>query len=60
MGFQRTAFNDIYSLDTDTFEWLQLEPAGTAPDGRGGHNANFMANSSKLMIFGGWSFTSQY
>jgi len=30
------------------------------PDIRGGHTATIMADHAQILIFGGWSFTSQY
>ena len=58
VGYSRKAFNDLYVLDCDSFEWTQMEPAGTPPDCRGGHSAAIMGNNDILMIFGGWSFNS--
>lgn len=47
-------------LDIDTFEWSKLNPNGTIPEARGGHSASMMANQDKIMIYGGWNFTTQF
>ncbi|KRW98533.1 P-loop containing nucleoside triphosphate hydrolase [Pseudocohnilembus persalinus] len=60
VDYQRRTYNDIYVLDTENFEWEKLEPNGLPPDPRGGHQASILANQKKMLIFGGWSFTSQF
>lgn len=44
IGYSRQSFNDMYVLDTETFEWQLLEPSNTPPDPRGGHVASLLAN----------------
>lgn len=60
MGYSRQSFNDLHVLDIESFEWLRTEPGGNPPDPRGGHVASILANQDKLVIYGGWSFTSQF
>lgn len=33
---------------------------GNPPEPRGGHTATILANQDKLMVFGGWNFSSQF
>jgi len=47
-------------LDIESNEWNKLSPKGNPPDARGGHTASILATKDKIMIFGGWSFTSQF
>lgn len=44
INYQRLAFNDLYVLETENYEWTKLEPKGNPPDPRGGHSAAMMAN----------------
>jgi dynein heavy chain len=60
IDYQRTAFNDIYELDLDTFEWRKPKPKGNPPEPRGGHVATLMAQKPKMMVFGGWNFNLQF
>ena len=60
VGYQRKSFNDIYSLDCETFEWAKIEPHGSPPEPRGGHIAGVIPNSSNIFIQGGWSNFSQF
>lgn len=60
IDYNRTAFNDIYELDLDTFEWRKPQTKGTAPEPRGGHVASLLAAKEKLFIFGGWNFILQF
>jgi dynein heavy chain len=55
VGFSTKAFNDLYVLDCDTFEWSQPETSGTPPEPRGGHQAALMGANDLIMVFGGWS-----
>jgi len=38
VGYSTKSFNDLYALDCESFEWTPIEPTGTPPDPRGGHN----------------------
>nr|SYZ35238.1 PtDNAH9b [Paramecium tetraurelia] len=60
VGYATKSFNDLYVLDCESFEWSQLEPSGTPPDPRGGHNSQIMGQNDLLMIFGGWNQISQF
>ncbi len=60
IDYNRTAFNDIYELDLETFEWKKPQVTGTPPEPRGGHVASLLANKEKLFIFGGWNFIFQF
>lgn len=60
IDYNRTAFNDIYELDLDTFEWRKPKTKGNPPEPRGGHCASLLANKDKLFIFGGWNFVLQF
>ena len=60
VDYQRTAFNDLYELDLDSFEWRKPKTKGNPPEPRGGHMASLLAQKDKLMIFGGWNFVSQF
>jgi dynein heavy chain len=60
IDYQRTAFNDVYELDLDTFEWRKPKPKGNPPEPRGGHVATLMAQKPKMMVFGGWNFNLQF
>ena len=37
VNYERRSFNDLYVLDTETWEWELLVPEGNPPDARGGH-----------------------
>ncbi len=60
VDYNRTAFNDIYQLDLDTFEWRKPKPKGNPPEPRGGHVASLLGKKDKLFIFGGWNFILQF
>lgn len=60
VNYSTKSFNDLLMLDCETFEWTPLEPSGTPPDPRGGHNAQIFGNQEFLMIFGGWNQMTQF
>lgn len=60
INYERKSFNDLYTLDTETWEWELIHPDGNPPDPRGGHQANMLANTDRMFVFGGWSFNSQF
>lgn len=60
IDYNRTAFNDIYELDLDTFEWRKPKTKGTPPEPRGGHVASLLANKDKMFVVGGWNFILQF
>lgn len=60
VGYSTKAFNDLFVLDCESFEWTPLEPQGNPPDPRGGHSAQIFGDNDMLMIFGGWSQITQF
>lgn len=63
MGYQRRAFNDLYSLDCETFEWIKIEQISGSPnrpENRGGHAAGHLPEGNKIFIYWGWSAITQY
>ena len=60
VDYNRCAFNDLYELDLESFEWKKTKPKGNPPEPRGGHVASLLANKDKLLIFGGWNFILQF
>lgn len=56
--YQRKAFNDIYTLDTKSWQWAKLEPIGQIPEPRMGHVACVIRTA--LLIFGGSSNETQF
>ncbi|KAG2176091.1 hypothetical protein INT44_000570 [Umbelopsis vinacea] len=52
-GEERTFYNDVWVLDTCTMDWAQQTVSGTAPIGRGGHEAVRVGNY--MIIMGGMS-----
>jgi dynein heavy chain len=54
LGFQRTAFNDLYCFDIETETWEHLECTNEKPPpGRGGHS--LFGYENKLYVYGGWN-----
>jgi N-acetylneuraminic acid mutarotase len=53
VGAERTFYNDVWILDTCTMDWTQQTVSGTAPIGRGGHEAVRVGNY--MIILGGMS-----
>jgi len=61
VGYQRTAFNDLYYFDVETSEWTKLDNIeGAQPGPRGGHTSAMLTEQEMLLIYGGWSNSSQY
>jgi dynein heavy chain len=60
VNYSRKAFNDVYFIECDNFEWSKVEPLGPMPEPRGGHVAGQLPNQNKLFIQGGWSSVSQF
>jgi hypothetical protein len=58
VSYQRKTFNDLYALNTETWEWEELKPEGEPPQERGGHSAALLPGE-QLMFYGGFSTTSQ-
>lgn len=54
LGFQRTAFHDLYCFDVETETWEHLECTNEKPPpGRGGHS--LFGYEDKLYVYGGWN-----
>ena len=45
--------NDLWFLDTANDTWTRVEVEGEAPSPRYGHDAVWLAESRKLIVFGG-------
>ena len=60
IGFSRKSFNDIYSYNVKTQYWSKIETNGNPPKERGGHTACLLPDGSRIMIYGGWSGTTQH
>ncbi|OMJ82808.1 hypothetical protein SteCoe_16405 [Stentor coeruleus] len=56
--YQRKAFNDIHTLDINTWQWAKIEAIGQLPEPRLGH-VSCVINSS-IIIFGGCSNNTQF
>ncbi|CAG9313552.1 unnamed protein product [Blepharisma stoltei] len=56
--YQSKAFNDIYMLNIENWEWSKIEATGQVPEPRTGHAACVIG--SKLLIFGGCSNNTQF
>jgi dynein heavy chain len=61
VGYSRKSFNDMYYFNTLTHEWSQpIAPKGNTPKERGGHTACLLPDGHRILIYGGWSGTTQY
>lgn len=61
VNHSRRSFNDIYSFNTVTQEWsMPIAPKGNVPKERGGHSACLLPDGNRILIYGGWSGTTQY
>ncbi|KAK4230467.1 hypothetical protein QBC38DRAFT_356734 [Podospora fimiseda] len=49
-------YNDFWKLDTNTKEWLRLEPKGKTPPARSGHRMTYYKNY--VILFGGFQDTA--
>lgn len=58
-GYQRRDFDDLYTLNVDTFVWERLDRAvGTLPERRSGHSAHAVRDA--MLVYGGWNATQQF
>jgi dynein heavy chain, axonemal len=57
-GFARRDFNDVTTLDFDTWEWRSLDCSGNIPDARSGHQA--VAVQENIFVIGGWNSLEQF
>ena len=61
VGFSRKSFNDMYFFNVVTHEWSQpIASKGNTPKERGGHTACLLPDGYRILIYGGWSGTTQY
>ncbi|CAE7253675.1 ODA11 [Symbiodinium microadriaticum] len=58
IGYQRKAFNDVWTLNLDSFRWAELTCHGNPPAPRSGH-ASFQKDGF-VFVFGGWNGESQF
>lgn len=56
--YQSRAFNDIYQLDIESWQWTKIEASGQIPEPRTGHVACVVG--TRLLVFGGCSNSSQF
>eukprot|EP01041_Mallomonas_annulata_P001785 gene1785-3464_t len=57
-GYARRDFNDVSSLDLDTWEWKSIECTGEVPEPRSGHQTIAVLDS--LYVIGGWNSMDQF
>jgi dynein heavy chain len=61
VGFSRKSFNDMHYFSIANQEWSQpIAAKGNTPKERGGHTACLLPDGYKILIYGGWSGTTQY
>jgi hypothetical protein len=53
-----SGFVEIATVGTPN--WVQPSPSGTPPVARYGHSAVFDATSNRMVVFGGWTFTTGF
>eukprot|EP00930_Biecheleria_cincta_P103951 TRINITY_DN9605_c0_g4_i1.p1 TRINITY_DN9605_c0_g4~~TRINITY_DN9605_c0_g4_i1.p1 ORF type:complete len:4232 (-),score=759.91 TRINITY_DN9605_c0_g4_i1:457-13152(-) len=58
VGYQRRAFNDVWTLNLDSYRWTELICHGNPPAPRSGH-ASFQ-KEGLVFVFGGWNCESQF
>lgn len=51
MGYSRRDVDDLHTLNVHTWTWTKLNPKGSIPDKRSGHQA--VAVEKKIFVFGG-------
>ncbi|CAJ1331853.1 unnamed protein product [Effrenium voratum] len=57
-GYQRKAFNDVWTLNLDSFRWSELSCHGNPPAPRSGH-VSFQKDGF-VYVFGGWNGETQF
>ncbi|CAE7455231.1 ODA11, partial [Symbiodinium sp. KB8] len=57
-GFSRKDFNDLYSLNCQTWEWQKIKCKGQIPEPRSSHSA--AVNEEQMLVFGGWNAQRQF
>ena len=57
-GYSRVMFNDLFALNTTTFEFSKVQHQGTIPDPRSNHVTVSVRNM--LYVLGGRSFTATF
>ncbi|CAE8608619.1 unnamed protein product [Polarella glacialis] len=58
MGYQRRAFNDVWTLNLDSNRWIELTCHGNPPAPRSGHAA--FHKEGYMFVFGGWNGEAQF
>jgi dynein heavy chain len=56
-GFGRRDFNDLHTLNTETFKWQQVTTHGEMPEARSDHKACVVKD--QIFISGGWNASHQ-
>ena len=56
LGENRRFFNDLWSFDLTTREWLEIQTGGTKPSARFGHSTDVLPDGS-ILILGGIDYT---
>ena len=57
-SWSRHDYNDLYSLNLETWEWEEIEYKGEAPEPRSGHQ--LCAIPGALYVCGGWNSLAQF
>jgi dynein heavy chain, axonemal len=57
-GYARRDFNDVSTLDLETWEWRPLECGGEVPEPRSGHQT--VAVNELVYVIGGWNSIVQF
>jgi dynein heavy chain, axonemal len=57
-GYSRRDFNDMFTLDLTSFEWLKTKCAGKNPEARSGHTSCVVGK--QIFLFGGWNSHVQF
>jgi dynein heavy chain len=58
IGYQRTAFNDLWFFDIASGGWNKLKYANNPCEARGGHSIFIIG--TKIYIYGGWNLETQF
>jgi N-acetylneuraminic acid mutarotase len=60
-GYDGTAqYNDTWAYDPAKDSWTDLKPGGTLPAARDSQAMTYDPNDKIMILFGGWSITTQY
>lgn len=58
LGYSRRDLDDLYAINVYTWTWTKVNPKGTPPEKRSGHQA--CAVEKKVYIFGGSNSSAQF